>query len=107
MTNLEAILKLQQAWERGDVWLSAADAAEIIGCTPSSLTNAANKKGTLGDVLFLWVGNVLKISTASLIRFVSGGYSLRDIFGTGGGYADPKKLAEEVAKLMGVVPNED
>ena len=104
MTNTEALTALRERWEHGDAWISASDAAEIIGCTSAALTNAASKKGTLGDVLFLWVGNVLKISTASLIRFVAGGYTLREIFGTGGGYADPKELARAVAQMLGMDP---
>lgn len=80
MTNAEALdfLKLQRDY--GNIWVSASTAAEILGCQSASLTNAANQKGTLGSLEYFWAGSVLKISVMSLIRFVTGGYPLREIF---------------------------
>ena len=80
MTNEDALRKLMVERDLGKIWVSAPEAATILGCQSASLTNAANKKGTLGDLQFFWAGTVLKISVMSLIRFVSGGYPLRDIF---------------------------
>ena len=71
-------LKLQK--DEGKFWISASEAAEILGCQSASLTNAANKKGTLGSLQYFWAGSVLKISVLSLIRFISGGYPLREVF---------------------------
>ncbi len=83
MTNVEALdfLKLQRDF--GNIWVNTQTAAEILGCLPASLTNAANKKGTLGSLEYFWAGNNLKISVMSLIKFVAGGYPLRDVFGEG------------------------
>ena len=81
MTNIEALDQLRMLRDFGRIWISASEAAEILGCKASSLTNAANKKGTLGDVQFFWAGTVLKISVLSLIHFIAGGYPLRDIYG--------------------------
>lgn len=80
MTNDMALHDLIVKRDLGRIWVSASEAAEILGCQSASLTNAANKKGTLGDLQFFWAGSVLKISVMSLIRFISGGYPLRDIF---------------------------
>ena len=81
MSNVDALRQLMIQRDLGRIWVSAGEAAEILGCQSASLTNAANKKGTLGSLEYFWAGNVLKISVLSLIRFVSGGYPLRDIFG--------------------------
>lgn len=78
MSTTQALAKLKE--RRNDVWISATDAAEILGCQAASLTNAASRKGTLGSIQYFWAGSVLKISVMSLIRFVSGGYPLREIF---------------------------
>ena len=80
MTNEDA-LKLMLHRDLGRIWISAPEAANILGCQSASLTNAANKKGTLGSLQYFWAGSVLKISVLSLIRFISGGYPLRDVFG--------------------------
>lgn len=80
MTNEEALKKLIVHRDLGRIWVSASEAAEILGCQSASLTNAANKKGTLGSLQYFWAGNVLKISVLSLIRFIGGGYPLREIF---------------------------
>ena len=80
MTNEEALRDLMVKRDLGRIWVSASEAAEILGCASVSLTNAANKKGTLGSLQYFWAGSVLKISVLSLIRFISGGYPLRDIF---------------------------
>lgn len=80
MTNEEALKYLMLQRDRGRIWVSATDAAEVLGCQSASLTNAANKKGTLGSIQYFWAGSVLKISVLSLIRFISGGYPLREIF---------------------------
>ena len=80
MTNETALHDLIAKRDLGRIWVSASEAAAILGCQSASLTNAANKKGTLGDLQFFWAGTVLKISVMSLIRFISGGYPLRDIF---------------------------
>ena len=80
MTNEEALRDLIVQRDLGRIWVSATEAAEILGCQAASLTNAANKKGTLGSLQYFWAGSVLKISVLSLIRFVSGGYPLRDVF---------------------------
>ena len=80
MTNEEALKKLIVHRDLGRIWVSASEAAEILGCQSASLTNAANKKGTLGSLQYFWAGTVLKISVLSLIRFISGGYPLREIF---------------------------
>lgn len=81
MTNEDALKKLIAHRDFGRIWVSASEAAEILGCQSASLTNAANKKGTLGSLQYFWAGTVLKISVLSLIRFISGGYPLREIFG--------------------------
>jgi hypothetical protein len=81
MSNEEALKKLIAHRDFGRIWISASEAAEILGCQSASLTNAANKKGTLGSLQYFWAGTVLKISVLSLIRFISGGYPLREIFG--------------------------
>ena len=83
MATIDAIRDLNDRWRKGDIWISATDAAEILGCQAASLTNAANKKGTLGSLQYFWAGTVLKISVMSLIRFIGGGYPLRDIFSEG------------------------
>ena len=80
MTNDEALKKLIVHRDWGRIWVSASEAAEILGCQSASLTNAANKKGTLGSLQYFWAGTVLKISVLSLIRFIGGGYPLREIF---------------------------
>ena len=80
MTTNETIRGLRERWQAGEIWMSAVDAAAVLGCQSASLTNAANKKGTLGSLEFFWAGNVLKVSTMSVIRYLSGGYALRDIF---------------------------
>lgn len=80
MTNDAALKNLIVQRDLGRIWVSATEAAEILGCQAASLTNAANKKGTLGSLQYFWAGSVLKISVLSLIRFVSGGYPLRDVF---------------------------
>ena len=80
MTNREALTHLRTLRDSGDIWISAKSAAEILGCQSASLTNAANLKGTLGSLEYFWAGSVLKISVMSLIRFVSGGYPLREVF---------------------------
>ena len=80
MTNEEALKKLIIHRDLGQIWVSAPEAAQILGCQSESLTNAANKKGTLGSLQFFWAGSVLKISVMSLIRFIGGGYPLREIF---------------------------
>lgn len=81
MTNENALKRLMVQRDLGRIWVSASEAAEILGCQSASLTNAANKKGTLGSLQYFWAGSVLKISVLSLIRFVSGGYPLREVFG--------------------------
>lgn len=81
MTNEDALRKLIVERDLGKIWVSATEAATILGCQSASLTNAANRKGTLGSLQYFWAGNVLKISVLSLIRFISGGYPLRDVFG--------------------------
>ena len=81
MTNEDALKKLMLHRDLGRIWISAPEAANILGCQSASLTNAANKKGTLGSLQYFWAGSVLKISVLSLIRFISGGYPLRDVFG--------------------------
>lgn len=81
MTNNEALNFLRAQRDIGRTWLSATEAANVLGCQSASLTSAANKKGTLGSILYYWAGTNLKISTMSLLRFVSGGYPLREIFG--------------------------
>lgn len=80
MNNEEALKKLIAHRDFGRIWISASEAAEILGCQSASLTNAANKKGTLGSLQYFWAGSVLKISVLSLIRFISGGYPLREVF---------------------------
>lgn len=80
MTNEDALRQLMIQRDLGRIWVSATEAAEILGCQSASLTNAANKKGTLGSLQYFWAGSVLKISVLSLIHFVSGGYPLRDVF---------------------------
>lgn len=80
MSNTDALRKLMDYRNHGHIWISAKDAAAILGCQSASLTNAANNKGTLGSLDYFWAGSVLKISVMSLIHFVSGGYPLRDIF---------------------------
>lgn len=80
MTNFEAMEQLRVMHDCGEIWISAKGAAEILGCRSESLTNAANLKGTLGSLEFFWAGTVLKISVMSLIRFVSGGYPLKEVF---------------------------
>ena len=79
----DAIRTLRGLRDSGAIWISATDAADILGCQAASLTNAANKKGTLGTLQYFWAGTVLKISVMSLIRFVAGGYPIRDIFTEG------------------------
>lgn len=81
MTNEAALKTLIAQRDIGRIWVSASEAAEILGCQSASLTNAANKKGTLGSIEYFWAGSVLKISVLSLIRFISGGYPLREVFG--------------------------
>lgn len=81
MTNENALQHLITQRDLGRIWVSASEAAEILGCQSASLTSAANSKGTLGSLQYFWAGSVLKISVLSLIRFISGGYPLRDIFG--------------------------
>lgn len=81
MTTEEALKKLIIHRDLGQIWVSAPEAAQILGCQSVSLTNAANQKGTLGSLQYFWAGTVLKISTLSLLRFVTGGYPLREIFG--------------------------
>lgn len=83
MTNEEALRYLMIQRDLGRKWLSAQEAAKVLGCQSASLTNAANQKGTLGSILYFWAGSVLKISVMSLIRFIGGGYPLRDVFGDG------------------------
>lgn len=85
MNNEEALRKLAVYWEMGQSWVSATEAAKMLGCQSASLTNAANLKGTLGSLQFFWAGTVLKISVLSLVRFISGGYTLREVFGQIGG----------------------
>ncbi len=80
MTNREALNRLRALRDGGEIWISAKSAAEILGCQSASLTNAANLKGTLGSLEYFWAGTVLKISVMSLIRFVTGGYPLREVF---------------------------
>ena len=81
MTNEDALKELIIQRDLGRSWVSASEAAKILGCQSASLNNAANTKGTLGSIQYFWAGNVLKISVLSLIRFISGGYPLRDVFG--------------------------
>lgn len=83
MTNEEALKKLIIHRDLGQIWVSAPEAAQILGCQSASLTNAANLKGNLGSIQYFWAGSVLKISVLSLIRFITGGYPLRDVFGDG------------------------
>lgn len=78
---MEALQFLRQQRDFGNIWVGAQTAADILGCQAVSLTNAANKKGTLGSLQYVWVGSQLKISVLSLIRFIGGGYPLREIFG--------------------------
>lgn len=85
MRSMDALRVLIDCRDRGQIWVSAKDAAAILGCQSVSLTNAANQKGTLGSLQYFWAGTVLKISVLSLIRFISGGYPLREIFGQMGG----------------------
>ena len=80
MTAEEALGYLKSRRDEGRIWISASEAAAILGCQSVSLTNAANQKGTLGSLQYFWAGTVLKISVLSLIRFISGGYPLREIF---------------------------
>lgn len=80
MSNEEALEYLKSRRDEGRIWISASEAAAILGCQSASLTNAANQKGTLGSLQYFWAGTVLKISVLSLIRFISGGYPLREIF---------------------------
>lgn len=80
MSNEEALDYLKSRRDEGRIWISASEAAAILGCQSASLTNAANQKGTLGSLQYFWAGTVLKISVMSLIRFISGGYPLREIF---------------------------
>ena len=80
MTSEDALNYLICQKNLGRIWVSAKDAAEVLGCQSVSLTNAANQKGTLGSLQYFWAGTVLKISTLSLLRFVTGGYPLREIF---------------------------
>lgn len=76
----EALNYLKLRKDEGKFWVSASEAAAILGCQSASLTNAANQKGTLGSLQYFWAGTVLKISVLSLIRFIGGGYPLREIF---------------------------
>lgn len=80
MSNEEALEYLKSRRDEGRIWISASEAAAILGCQSASLTNAANQKGTLGSLQYFWAGTVLKISVLSLIRFISGGYPLREVF---------------------------
>lgn len=80
MSNEEALDYLRSRRDEGRIWISASEAAAILGCQSASLTNAANQKGTLGSLQYFWAGTVLKISVLSLIRFISGGYPLREVF---------------------------
>ena len=80
MNNEEALEYLKSRRDEGRIWISASEAAAILGCQSASLTNAANQKGTLGSLQYFWAGTVLKISVLSLIRFIGGGYPLREIF---------------------------
>lgn len=80
MNNEEALDYLKSRRDEGRIWISASEAAAILGCQSASLTNAANQKGTLGSLQYFWAGTVLKISVMSLIRFIGGGYPLREIF---------------------------
>lgn len=80
MSNEEALDYLKSRRDEGRIWISASEAAAILGCQSASLTNAANQKGTLGSLQYFWAGTVLKISVLSLIRFISGGYPLREVF---------------------------
>lgn len=80
MSNEEALEYLKSRRDEGRIWISASEAAAILGCQSASLTNAANNKGTLGSLQYFWAGTVLKISVLSLIRFISGGYPLREVF---------------------------
>lgn len=90
------IAELRAMMERGIMWLTVGEAAKVLGCTPQALRNAAEKKGTLGSILYMWAGNELRISINSVLRFLAGGYTIRDIFGTGIEYAIP--FREEVEK---------
>lgn len=81
--NAEEIRAVQGWLQSGKLWLSPAEAAEVLKCNPTSLMNAANKKGTLGSIQFYWAGANLKISTMGVMRFLTGGYPLQEIFGTG------------------------
>lgn len=80
MKSQDAIRKLKSLRDAGTIWISATEAAEILGCQSASLTNAANNKGNLGTLQYFWAGTVLKISVMSVIRFIAGGYPLRDVF---------------------------
>ena len=81
MSNIDALDQLRMHRDLGQIWVSAKEAAEILGVQPASLLNAANRKGTLGCLEFFWAGTVMKVSVMSLIRFISGGYPLREIYG--------------------------
>ena len=81
MTRPEMMAMLEKYNLAGRLWVSCTEAAEVLGCQPESLRNAANRKGTLGSLQYFWAGTSLKISTASLIHFICGGYPMREIFG--------------------------
>lgn len=74
-------LKVVVEWMRSGIGaVPACKAAEIVGCQSASLINGANEHGTLGSLSYFWAGTKLMVSTASLLRFLTGGYPLREIF---------------------------
>lgn len=88
MENLQFVPPQQlsravELYRSGRIWLTAQEASSLLSCDQSSLTNAANKKGTLGSLQYYWAGSFLKISTMSVIRFIAGEYPPQHIFGTG------------------------
>ncbi len=83
MTRNEALRELAQYRDAGEIWLSTKKAGPILGCLPVSLLNAADKKKNLGSLEYFWAGDELRISTMSIIKFVAGGYPLREIFTEG------------------------
>lgn len=80
MNLKQALPELKQLRDGGaDPYISVTKAAEIIGCKPQSLRVAADRRGNLGSLDYIMVGNELRVSVMGLIHSICGGYPLDEL----------------------------
>ena len=83
MSIFEKVDKVKDYILQGKVWMTPSEAGNLLDIDPYTMNLTAKDRETLGNIVFLWCGKQLKISTASVLRFLTGGLDLQTAMGGG------------------------